>query len=321
MIPIPRNSLVSFHYFKDFNLDETPHLRLIGDSGAYSAHTQNSSINIDDLNTWHRKWAHRLAWAASLDVIGNQNASRDNWKQTTLLGLQPVPTIHYGAPPEALDYYVRQGVDFIGLGGLVGGGAVTNLRWMLAMFRYARDAWPHIKFHAVQAIAAHLNAPLHILETDVLAKIGGSSLLTNGNIASGEAGAEFAHEWCPARNLVLASLATAMAEAHGYTAIALGNNLEESGAYPDNEQAFIHALNTVMPNAVADGKHVRFIQPVGNLMKHQIVSLGLKVNAPLHLTWSCYKDGPKHCGDCGPCYMRRKAFTMNNATDPVEYAQ
>lgn len=36
-IPYPRNILMSYHYFKDYDLDRLPHLRIIGDSGAFSA--------------------------------------------------------------------------------------------------------------------------------------------------------------------------------------------------------------------------------------------------------------------------------------------
>jgi 7-cyano-7-deazaguanine synthase len=149
-----------------------------------------------------------------------------------------------------------------------------------------------------------------------------SPLLGDGEINrvdEGREGAEFAHEWVPARNFVFIALATAIAEAYGYDYIATGINLEESGAYPDNEMEFIRLLNKVLPYAVGPNKHVELLMPVGHLVKHEIVRLGLEVGAPLHLTWSCYDKGPKHCGRCGPCYMRRWAFKINGVRDPVEY--
>src|SRR5579875_738255 len=63
-----------------------------------------------------------------------------------------------------------------------------------------------------------------------------SSLFSDGSaIAIGKYGAEYAHDWVPARNLLMMASAVAYAESHGYHVVALGNNLEESGAYPDNE--------------------------------------------------------------------------------------
>jgi 7-cyano-7-deazaguanine synthase len=144
-------------------------------------------------------------------------------------------------------------------------------------------------------------------------------LRADDHIAGGEAGAEFAYEWVPARNLVMLSLATAYAEAHGFDTLVLGNNLEEAGAYPDNEPEFIARFNDMLPFAIGDGKKLKVIMPVGNLMKHEIVALGHELEAPLHLTWSCYRAGEKHCGTCGPCYMRRTAFRINGLPEVISY--
>jgi 7-cyano-7-deazaguanine synthase len=38
------------------------------------------------------------------------------------------------------------------------------------------------------------------------------------------------------------------------------------------------------------------------------------------MTWSCYRAGALHCGTCGPCYMRRKAFAINGLPEVLRYA-
>lgn len=179
------------------------------------------------------------------------------------------------------------------------------------------------ELRAVTQICQELDVDLHLLTTDAFEAIGGSTLLqgSGSDAVSGQAGSEYAHEWVPARNLIMSSLAVGLAETEGYDYIALGNNLEESGAYPDNEQEFIRALNEVLPNAVQEGRRVQFIEPVGNMMKHEIVQRGLEIGAPLHLTYSCYRGEEMHCGRCGPCFMRHNAFRMNNARDPLPYQQ
>jgi 7-cyano-7-deazaguanine synthase len=133
----------------------------------------------------------------------------------------------------------------------------------------------------------------------------------------GADGAEFASEWVPARNTVFLSLALAYAEANGYDTIAIGNNMEECGAYPDNEPEFINKWNELSPFATKPYTRVKFEQPCGNMMKHEIVRLGLSLNVPYNLTWSCYEGGEKPCNSCGPCYMRRVAFEMNGKVDPL----
>lgn len=183
----------------------------------------------------------------------------------------------------------------------------------------SRAEAPEVK--AIEAVAAELGAELTLFPLPVYRK-GDSPLLDpDSKVAGGEAGAEFAHEWVPARNLLLLSVATAFAEARGIDTIVLGNNLEEAGAYPDNEPEFIARFNDLLPFAVGDGKRMRVIMPVGNLMKHEIVALGNEIGAPMHLTWSCYRAGELHCGTCGPCYMRRKAFEINGLPEVIEYKE
>ena len=161
------------------------------------------------------------------------------------------------------------------------------------------------------------------INTDIFEIIGHSRLIGNDQeivtTKNGVAGAELAHEWVPARNLIMYSIATGIAEANKYSIIALGNNLEESGAYPDNEAIFTQKFSEILPYATNLNNHVDVEMPVGNLMKHEIVKLGMSKLAPLHLTWSCYDNKEKHCGICGPCMMRRTAFKMNNMPEVIHY--
>lgn len=130
-------------------------------------------------------------------------------------------------------------------------------------------------------------------------------------------GAEYANEWVPARNLVMLSIAVAYAEANEYSYIYLGTNLEEGGAYPDNEQQFIKDFNSCLYGAVQNGNYVEIRTPVGNLMKHEIVKFGREYGAPFENTWSCYRAGEKPCRKCGPCFMRETAFKRNGLVDPL----
>lgn len=190
----------------------------------------------------------------------------------------------------------------------------------LLHFRYgSRAEGPEVA--AIHGVANAMQVPLHILPMAIYDPEDSPLLRMDSTIAGGEAGAEFAHEWVPARNLVMLSLATAFAEAKGFDVIGLGNNLEEAGAYPDNEPEFINRFNDLLPFAVGDGKRLRVVMPVGNMMKHEIVAFGTELGAPMELTWSCYRSGPLHCGTCGPCFMRRTAYTINELTDPLQYAK
>jgi 7-cyano-7-deazaguanine synthase len=161
----------------------------------------------------------------------------------------------------------------------------------------------------------------HILETDFFAKHASSALTDHSQpIAQGVAGAEYAHEWVPARNTVMMALAVAFAEKHGYDVIVLGSNQEEScGGYPDNEQEFVNKWRELIPFAVKPYTEMAIGDPLGGAMKHEIVTIGSQYGAPMELSWSCYEGGDQHCGTCGPCTMRRRAFRMAGVPDKTEY--
>lgn len=142
--------LASFHYARKWNLDDIPFGKLIGDSGAYSAQTQGAEISVDELGEWAARWRRRLFWVAALDVAGDQKTTRRNWEtMNRAYGLQSVPSIHLGDDPKMIDYYAERGCDFIGLGGVVGAGgsARPQMRWLIQVFKYAREAWPGMRFH------------------------------------------------------------------------------------------------------------------------------------------------------------------------------
>lgn len=148
----PFDSLLSYHYFRNYDIAEIAaggRIRLIGDSGAFSAWSMGAVITVDEYAGWCAQWWDQLCWAASLDVIGDPVASQRNWlRLRDQHGLLTVPTVHAGTDPSWLDFYASHGVDLIGLGGMAGTGqAVRALRWTVHMFRYARDRWPALRFH------------------------------------------------------------------------------------------------------------------------------------------------------------------------------
>lgn len=216
----------------------------------------------------------------------------------------------------------RDGVVVIASAGLDSTVAATMLKRAgnevcLLHFKYGCRAEGR-ESRCIPELAKALGARYAFVDLPYTPMAGASPLLAaTGPISGSVAGAEFAHEWVPARNLVMMSMAIAFAEANGYGAVALGNNLEEAGAYPDNEEQLTILMDSLAPYAVQNGVPMRVLSPLGHLMKHEIVKVGLELNAPFEHTWSCYRGEDRHCGECGPCFMRRTAFERNGAIDPV----
>ena len=175
------------------------------------------------------------------------------------------------------------------------------------------------ELRAVQDLAVSYGCKLYTMEIPLYKQVSDSSSILDSNqsINVGVDAAEFATEWVPARNLIFLSLATGLAEAKGYSIIAFGGNLEESGTHADNEAEFVKRFNEVLPNATNLNKHVELIAPLMNMMKTEIVKWGMVNGAPLRLSWSCYSQGPVPCGKCGSCYLRQKSFESAGYSDPA----
>lgn len=147
----PLDILCSYHYFKDANMATLKSwgTRIIGDSGAFSAMSLGEPIDRDEFHAWAKKWQHHLYWIAGLDVIGDAKGTFQNWMAAKREGLDLVPTLHYGEPPETMNQYIDQGATFLGLGGMVPYKSEPKrlMRWCLSMHRYARDHHPDVRFH------------------------------------------------------------------------------------------------------------------------------------------------------------------------------
>jgi 7-cyano-7-deazaguanine synthase len=138
------------------------------------------------------------------------------------------------------------------------------------------------------------------------------------DVADGQTSARTTTEWVPARNLVMLGMAAAHCEAKGLSSIWSGFNLEESGAYPDNEITFLRRMNSVLEVGTLAGLELRVA--LERLMKSEIILFGTHLGVDYGRTWSCYHGGEKHCGQCGPCWNRRRAFMRTGLEDPAEYA-
>ena len=125
-------------------------LGLFLDSGAYSAFTQGVPIDIDEYVSFIKKHRPSLSVAACLDVIGDGEATYQNFKYMEEQGADPMPVYHQGTDEKFLLSYLDQGYDYIALGGMVGGSSSSLKAWLDRLFdRYLTDAQgnPTIKVH------------------------------------------------------------------------------------------------------------------------------------------------------------------------------
>ncbi len=125
--------------------------------------------------------------------------------------------------------------------------------------------------------------------------------------------------YVPFRNAHFLSAAVSWAEVLGARTIFIGAVEQDSSGYPDCRPAYYQAFQQLIRTGTRDGS-IEISTPLIHLRKKEIVALGLELNAPFHLTWSCYSSAEAACGECESCVLRLGAFQEAGMRNPISYA-
>lgn len=162
-----------------------------------------------------------------------------------------------------------------------------------------------------------------IVDLGFLKQVGGSSL-TNENIKVEKASQKMngiPSTYVPFRNANILSQAVSWAEVLDTDAVFIGAVEQDSPGYPDCRKVFYEAFNRVVQLGTKPETNIKIVTPLIEMKKSEIVKLGAELNAPLHLTWSCYTGEVKACGECTSCLLRIKAFEEAGIKDMIEYVK
>jgi 7-cyano-7-deazaguanine synthase len=161
-----------------------------------------------------------------------------------------------------------------------------------------------------------------VVRNEALHVIGGSAL-TDSSIAVPEShtvGAGVPVTYVPFRNAHFLAVAVSWAEVLGAEKVYIGAVEPDSSGYPDCRPEYYRAFNEVVKAGTKEGT-IRIATPLIAMHKAEIVRLGLELNAPFDLTWSCYQSEDRACGTCDSCVLRLRAFREAGAEDPIPYAE
>ncbi|HAX49549.1 MAG TPA: 7-cyano-7-deazaguanine synthase QueC [Ignavibacteria bacterium] len=160
-----------------------------------------------------------------------------------------------------------------------------------------------------------------VVNIDYLAKIGGSSL-TDKDIEVSKADMnrkEIPTSYVPFRNANILSIAVSWAEVIDAKKIFIGAVEEDSSGYPDCREIFYDAFNKVIALGTKPETSIEIVTPIIHMKKYEIIKRGAQMNAPFRLSWSCYTNEDKACGECDSCALRLKGFQLAGLVDPIDY--
>ena len=177
-----------------------------------------------------------------------------------------------------------------------------------------------VELDRAAAVARHYRAEHLLVHLDT--RSWGGSALTDASIEVPVNGGDdgIPATYVPARNIIFLSVALGVCEARSIDAVYIGVNAIDYSGYPDCRPEFIDAFRRVAEvgqKRGVEGEPVDIRTPLIAMTKAEIVRAGIDLEAPLGLTWSCYREGPAPCGGCDACRLRAAGFAGAGLEDPA----
>lgn len=120
--------------------------------------------------------------------------------------------------------------------------------------------------------------------------------------------------YLPGRNVLLLTKALLWCRLHDVNGVALA--VLGANPFPDATPEFFRDFAKVVSGAV--GGNISIETPYAALTKAEVIRLGREL--PLQHTLSCASPtAARHCGVCGKCAERGRAFIAAGMPDPTEY--
>ena len=191
-----------------------------------------------------------------------------------------------------------------------------NIECLALSFDYGQRH--KIELEAAKKIALHYGIEHKILPISQdtfympgASLISGDSVQKNRSFSEMQSG-KIPSTYVPARNTLFIAYALVLAETFEANEIHLGPNKLDQKPYPDCRPEFIHSFQSVANVATkraVNGMAPLLVAPLLDMDKREIIALGIALNAPLEMTFSCYDpQGFKPCEECDACLLRADGF-------------
>ncbi len=160
-----------------------------------------------------------------------------------------------------------------------------------------------------------------VADIGYLSDIGGSALTDSRyDVPEGKLDQEVIPiTYVPFRNTHIIAIAVSWAEVIGAERIYIGATEVDSSGYPDCRKDYFEAYNRFIMEGTRPETSIRVVTPLIDMTKREVVETGVALEAPLHMTWSCYQDETRACGVCDSCLLRLRGFREAGLRDPIPY--
>jgi len=191
-------------------------------------------------------------------------------------------------------------------------------------------------------IAGLLGVEHQLIDISFLGRVAWYSALTNPesfpiprNRPDQEIGFGVPITYVPLRNTIFLALSAAYLESQALSAIEVdGMSHDQVGAvlymapnaidysgYPDCRPEYFETARRTLEYGsklwTQYGVRIQVETPIIGLSKAEIAELGVRLEAPLEHTWSCYDGSELPCEGCDSCILRARGFEEAGIPDPL----
>lgn len=192
------------------------------------------------------------------------------------------------------------------------------------------------EFHCVKKLSEKLKCELRIINAKWLGEISTSLInkkTDKEKIKKIKPNQEIISWYVPCRNALFLLMGLAIAESEFISKkekydIYLGIKYEGNLRFKDTTSEFLEQMNKTAKFCTQKG-NFKFVAPFLEKEKEDLIEMSKKLKVNLSETYSCYlgegfkkiknKKIPIHCGICGGCKSRKKAFKFSEIKDPTIY--
>lgn len=159
---------------------------------------------------------------------------------------------------------------------------------------------------AARRVATRLGIPFEVMDiTDAVKKLGVARIMPHASAHIAEFGL-----------VVSLSIAIACAKTVEANEVLIALHMDDYRMNPRQySQHFLDHINRLANLAGA----AEVVAPFLNMSKADVFKLGMKLGVDYSETWSCSESDDVHCGRCGACIARQKAFSDAAIEDRTAY--
>lgn len=121
----------------------------------------------------------------------------------------------------------------------------------------------------------------------------------------------------PFGNVLALSVASTYALRIGAKKIYIALHKDDADESFEYTGEYMDSLNALFASATQHAAQIEI--PFIDMRKVEVFRKGQELGVDYSKSWSCIRGEQKHCGECGACRARRRAFVQAGMADPTDY--